>query len=780
MSLASIATVRPAVGGGAKPHSFEVLQYRTSNHKSGNNKINLPSSLDVEATMRVTCLDKVTCTRWVTAIATHCLLDALSSALYNMQAHACGEPVARMSDTSASASEAEAGAVSGAVGHQGHHKDAGSPVLQTTDNGLLSRVRLLVQHGADINLAVDDGSASPALLLAMKLDYETYKVHSQMRQKLTGATDVCTEGFAVAEYLVRAGADARCLLRDGLGSVGSDDSAGNSGRSSGRHGSHDYDDMLKMMDDGSTGDVTAPGLDGGDADPPTCVWSARVAFLLRRAGRSLVFSSDDGTGHSLLHRLVLEGNVNAVKFFLGPDDDAAEGESTVPSAVLGKGVAQASHTHVGGNDAGENMQRPVQMPWQRVQALELARSVDAAGDTPLLLAIKGAGAAWAWAQAHRHTPLVSNNTPASVVSGSVRQVGLQQGSAIAMALLRHSNLRAVDASGVPLLLLTLRARAPRLALAMLRTVFEPWHVSNGGDGAGTSTTQAQLDLMARDENGYHVLHYALLGAANAGAYVDKSSPDSNDEAAGFFELSAWLAEREPRFAVVPPASDGRPLLTLAAQCGPDASNTCLWLLKHGAVCNGVGASFDPPLHEAIKMRLTSVVEAMLAPEHGVDLLARDANGSQPLHLAARHGLFDAAMRIAWAVVSAGSSSDGDTSSCDGIHALEDVESASGETALSLLLGKGQLELCCALLDAGIKADWSLPASSSFELRAAVRPEFGGWTALHRLGLLAAECSPLEGSSAHEEERFGGTLTLALCLSAALIDIGSVNLLRTMS
>ena len=131
-----------------------------------------------------------------------------------------------------------------------------------------------------------------------------------------------------------------------------------------------------------------------------------------------------------------------------------------------------------------------------------------------------------------------------------------------------------------------------------------------------------------------------------------TTPDSNDEAAGFFELSAWLAEREPRFAVVPPASDGRPLLTLAAQCGPDASNTCLWLLKHGAVCNGVGASFDPPLHEAIKMRLTSVVEAMLAPEHGVDLLARDANGSQPLHLAARHGLFDAAMRIAWAVVSA--------------------------------------------------------------------------------------------------------------------------------
>ena len=44
MSLASIAAVRPAVGGGAKPHSFEVLQYRNSNDKRGNSKIGVPSS----------------------------------------------------------------------------------------------------------------------------------------------------------------------------------------------------------------------------------------------------------------------------------------------------------------------------------------------------------------------------------------------------------------------------------------------------------------------------------------------------------------------------------------------------------------------------------------------------------------------------------------------------------------------------------------------------------------------------------------------------------------
>jgi len=678
--LSSICGVRVAVGGGAKPHSFEVLVGGDAGTETPFTPAAAAAGSARLVCMRITCLDSPSRTRWMTAIATHCMLHALRSTL------AAPRSLLRSSTGSG-------GSGSGRLSQESVQTEA------VPDSQLLARVRAFVDAGADINLAVDDGGAgSPALLLAMLLD-------AQELVDAEGCGVSEYEGFAVAHFLLEQGADARCLLRADRAELGE-------GKSE--------DQETADIGLGMAGSVSAKAAGG------VAAW--RVGQLLRRAGRSPVFSSDDGTRQCLLHRLVLSDDYeNMVAFLDGRSETSCEGRL-----------------------ASELQQQKQQR--DAAQARELAKAIDAAGDTPLLLALKGAGMA-------RAASSSGSEGAASLARG------LCQGEMIALLLLRHSAMgpgeggqqtlerrmgrdiqhvpHAVRDTGSPLLL-ALRSRLPAIALAMVRqaTGVDDPHSSDVVAGTGGV---ALLNLLAVDADGRNALVWALLSAAHVREAREPMSATaaaataSDAEMALYLQLALLLVESEPRFATPSNLSGDvdrgwhNNALALAVRCGHAATPVALSLLRHGANCNAlpatvngtVFAGWDSPFLLALKGGSSALVGSML-DSGAADLLACDNRGSRPLHLAARHGMFNAAARIAEALLAfnwgcarntptdfARTSATASTlfasaqpmptlSSVGKLHVLDELDPVTGESVLNLLLAKGQVELCCVLLDAGAR------------------------------------------------------------------------------
>ena len=122
-----------------------------------------------------------------------------------------------------------------------------------------------------------------------------------------------------------------------------------------------------------------------------------------------------------------------------------------------------------------------------------------------------------------------------------------------------------------------------------------------------------------------------------------------------------------------------------------------------------------------------LVDAML--DSGIaDLWTCDKCGSRPLHLAAQYGMCGAAARIAGMILAAGTASApvsplalfypaeqvGAALSAPGRpHLLDELDPVTGESVLNLLLARGQMELCCSLLDVGVRYESARDASSAF-------------------------------------------------------------------
>ncbi|KAF0750086.1 hypothetical protein AaE_006831, partial [Aphanomyces astaci] len=148
---------------------------------------------------------------------------------------------------------------------------------------------------------------------------------------------------------------------------------------------------------------------------------------------------------------------------------------------------------------------------------------------------------------------------------------------------------------------------------------------------------------------------------------------------------------------------GDTALTLALQTRHELVVVCL--LEHGAEPNpprpipssslssSASATSDSPLHVAIKTGMPVAARALV--EHGAAWHVKDCEGSSPLPLAIRYGMYALAYDL---LIAMATNEEGGKAGSLFVSCL--VDESTGESVVGLCLKAGQLEMAALVLDMG--------------------------------------------------------------------------------